>query len=99
MLKKPSRNSRAVVDVKNDPYVPILTKLFDAVNEQNVRLENLRILLVKRGVFSDADFERELVETQKAWTRAFAEMVSTAVRDAKLLLQQRLLDSHKGKPQ
>jgi hypothetical protein len=98
VLKKASRNSR-VVDVKNDPYIPVLKTLLNAVNEQNVRLENLRILLVKRGVFSDADFQAELAETQKQWSQAFSEMIARAVDDANVLMRQQLLDSHKGEPQ
>lgn len=72
-------------------------KLFEAVNEQNIRLENMRILLVKRGVFSDADFNNELVQTRKDWSTAFAEMVSRALEEAREHLQQQVLESHKGK--
>ena len=82
-----------------DPYVALLTRLLTAINEQNVQIENLRMLLVQRGVFSDAECQQQLIETRRLWALDYAEMLARARAEASAVAQQSLLRSHTGEPQ
>jgi hypothetical protein len=83
------------LDISHEAFLGVCRFLLTRATEALVKAETLRLLLVQRGVFSEAEFDEMEIYVRKQWESTTAQAVSEAQALANDVALRQLFESPK----